>query len=109
MMKRSIGALLGSILCCHGPRPANAEPLAPLVSGWEQFFTTEWRVSERRQRDMARKSHTTRLTGLLRSAAVAARRRLPRERVRVRLAANRVDTDPVRIEHWPEKGRLPLR
>src|SRR3989442_13123308 len=50
MIGRSIGALLVSIFCFHAPAPANAEPLAPLVRGWEQFFTTDWRVSERRHR-----------------------------------------------------------
>src|SRR3989442_15955942 len=48
MIGRSIGALLVSIFCFHAPAPANAEPLAPLVRGWEQFFTTDWRGSERR-------------------------------------------------------------
>jgi hypothetical protein len=46
----TIGALLVSILCFHTPAPANAEPLAPLVRGWEQFFTIDWQVSERGHR-----------------------------------------------------------
>src|SRR3989442_15105542 len=49
LFRSSIGALLVSIFCFHAPAPANAEPLAPLVRGWEQFFTTDWRVSGRRQ------------------------------------------------------------
>ena len=48
--RQSIGALLVSILCFHTPAPANAEPLVPLVRGWEQFFTTDWQVSERGHR-----------------------------------------------------------
>jgi hypothetical protein len=50
MIKRSIRVLLVSILCFHAPTPTRAEPLAPRVSGWEQFFTTDWEMSERRHR-----------------------------------------------------------
>lgn len=48
MLKHTLGVLIVVAFATLGPGLSSAEPLTPLVVGWEQFFRVDSELSERR-------------------------------------------------------------